>query len=174
MAPGRSDGLREFAGRATGSSSKPQPFSDLKLLLPCSSAIAPRDSWHGDFPAVFGASHTWTLQKTLQTGVTSKSKLSAKVHTPLACEEILALIFMKSGYASKATASNVTRTHATRTTLHEPGMQRTRSSKLVHAGSVFARRWWDSGTPIRDQNTRPAARRCCHSSAYGLRRFIRC
>jgi hypothetical protein len=84
MAPGRSDdGLRGFAGRTTGSSSKPQPFSERKLLpLPCSSAIALRDSWHGDFPAVFGASHAWTLQKTLQTGVTSKSNESAKGHTP--------------------------------------------------------------------------------------------
>ena len=83
MAPGKSDdGLRGFAGRTTGSSSRPQPFSERKLPLPCSSAIALRDSWHGDFPAVRGTSHAWTLQKTLQTGVTSKSNESAKVHTP--------------------------------------------------------------------------------------------
>jgi hypothetical protein len=82
MAPGRSDDGRGFAGRTAGSSSKPQLFSERKRLLPCSSANALRDSWHGDFPAVFGASHAWTLQKTLQTGVTSKSKESAKIHTP--------------------------------------------------------------------------------------------
>jgi len=101
MAPGKSDdGPRGFTGRTTGSSCKPQPFSERKLLLACSSAIALRDSWHGDFPAVCGASQAWTLQKTLQTGVTSKSNESAKVHTRCACEETLALTFMKSGYAS--------------------------------------------------------------------------
>jgi hypothetical protein len=44
----------------------------------------------------------------LQTGVSSKSNESANDHTRCACKEIPALTFMKSGYASQATAVNAT------------------------------------------------------------------
>jgi len=104
--PGRSeDALRKFAGRTSGSSSRPQLLCEPRLLLPCSPDIKPEDSWHGEVWAVFGASQAWTWQKTLQTGATSKSNASAQVAASFAQEQILAHNFMKSGYASKLTAS---------------------------------------------------------------------
>jgi hypothetical protein len=84
------DEVRKFAGRATGNSCKAQFPSEWRLRPASSFAVVPTSSWHGDFSAVFGASHTCAVQNTPQTGVASKSKESAPIKAPFARETMLA------------------------------------------------------------------------------------
>ncbi len=99
------DGVRKFAGRATGNSCQPQFRSERRLTPASSFAMVPTSSWHGDFSAVFGASHACALQSAPQTGVASKSNESAQIKAPFARPRMLAESSINSGYAREARAS---------------------------------------------------------------------
>lgn len=99
------DEVRKFAGRATGNSCKAQFPSERRLTPASSFAMLPTSSWHGDFSAVFGASHTCAVQNAPQTGVASKSNESAQIKAPFARETMLAESSINPGYAREARAS---------------------------------------------------------------------